>query len=271
MIPLEDSYQDILNKSLRGLGLNVADLAQKSSVPQEEIVAFRDGTFSQDTARKIAPALGLDPEAYVVCGTGGWQPDPVRVEGLHQFRNEEGMAPNFYLVHHAPSQTAIAFDTGDDASAMLETLTKLGRSLNAIFITHTHGDHIAALGSLQHQHPGAKLYVGEKEPLPSAELVRHGQQFEIGGLTIECRSTWGHSVGGITYFVSGMAMPVAIVGDALFAGSMGGGAISWAEALRTNRENIFTLPDATILCPGHGPLTTLREEKRHNPFYPEFK
>jgi glyoxylase-like metal-dependent hydrolase (beta-lactamase superfamily II) len=57
----------------------------------------------------------------------------------------------------------------------------------------------------------------------------------------------------------------------MFAGSMGGGMISWADALRTNREKIFTLPDETLLCPGHGPLTTVGEEKRHNPFYPEFK
>jgi len=61
------------------------------------------------------------------------------------------------------------------------------------------------------------------------------------------------------------------VGDAIFAASMGGGAVSYEEALRTNRQQIFTLPDATVLCPGHGPLTTVGEQKRHNPFYPEFQ
>jgi glyoxylase-like metal-dependent hydrolase (beta-lactamase superfamily II) len=61
------------------------------------------------------------------------------------------------------------------------------------------------------------------------------------------------------------------VGDALFAGSMGGGMVSWEQALRTNRAQLFSLPDDTIVVPGHGPLTTIGEEKAHNPFYPEFK
>jgi glyoxylase-like metal-dependent hydrolase (beta-lactamase superfamily II) len=75
----------------------------------------------------------------------------------------------------------------------------------------------------------------------------------------------------VTYVLHGLSKPVAIVGDALFASSMGGGGVSYAEALKTNRECIFTLPDTTILCPGHGPMTTVAEEKRHNPFFPEYK
>jgi glyoxylase-like metal-dependent hydrolase (beta-lactamase superfamily II) len=52
---------------------------------------------------------------------------------------------------------------------------------------------------------------------------------------------------------------------------MGGGMVSYEDALRTNREKIMTLPDDTVLCPGHGPLTTVGEEKKHNPFFPEFR
>ena len=64
--------------------------------------------------------------------------------------------------------------------------------------------------------------------------------------------------------------PLAVVGDALFAGSMGGGMVSYQDALRTNREKIMTLPDETIICPGHGPMSTIAEEKQNNPFFPEF-
>jgi glyoxylase-like metal-dependent hydrolase (beta-lactamase superfamily II) len=67
--------------------------------------------------------------------------------------------------------------------------------------------------------------------------------------------------------VKGLAQPVAVVGDAVFAGSMGGGGVSYADALRTNREEIMTLPDNTIVAPGHGPLTTVGEEKKNNPFF----
>jgi len=70
--------------------------------------------------------------------------------------------------------------------------------------------------------------------------------------------------------VDGLERRIAIVGDAIFAGSMGGGMISYQDALRTNREKIMTLPDDSILCSGHGPMTTVGEEKKNNPFFPEY-
>ena len=69
--------------------------------------------------------------------------------------------------------------------------------------------------------------------------------------------------------VDGLETPVAISGDSLFAGSMGGGMVSYQDALQNNREKIMTLPGKTIVCPGHGPMTTIEEERRHNPFFPE--
>jgi glyoxylase-like metal-dependent hydrolase (beta-lactamase superfamily II) len=90
-------------------------------------------------------------------------------------------------------------------------------------------------------------------------------------LKIEARLTWGHSRGGTSCYITGLARPVVVVGDALFASSMGGGMISYSDALKTNLDQLFTLPDDTIVCPGHGPLTSIGEEKAHNPFYPSFK
>ena len=118
---------------------------------------------------------------------------------------------------------------------------------------------------------GAKAFVSERELLPDAEPFADGKVFSVGGLKIETRRTSGHARGGTTFVVTGLAKRLAVVGDALFAGSMGGGMVDYEEALRTNRGNIFTLPDDTIVCPGHGPLTTVGEEKLHNPFFPEFQ
>src|SRR5260370_359642 len=83
----------------------------------------------------------------------------------------------------------------------------------------------------------------------------------------EVRLSWGHLRGGMSYVVTGLARPIAIVGDSLFAGSMGGGNVSYNDAVRNNLEKILTLPEETIICPGHGPMTTVREEKQHNPFF----
>jgi len=103
--------------------------------------------------------------------------------------------------------------------------------------------------------------------VPAAETIDDGKKFRVGKIQIEARLTWGHSPGGMTFVVTGLARPIAIVGDSLFAGSMGGGTVSYKDAVRNNLEKILTLPDETIICPGHGPMTSVREEKRHNPFF----
>jgi len=103
--------------------------------------------------------------------------------------------------------------------------------------------------------------------VPGAEAIEEGKRFRFGNLEIDTRLTWGHSRGGMTYVVTGLACPIAIVGDSLFAGSMGGGHVSYNVALQHNIEKILTLPDETIICPGHGPMTTVGEEKAHNPFF----
>ena len=71
----------------------------------------------------------------------------------------------------------------------------------------------------------------------------------------------------MTFVITGLASPVAIVGDSIFAGSMGGGNVSYEDAVQNNLQKILTLPNETVLCPGHGPMTTVREEKEHNAFF----
>ncbi|HTD88897.1 MAG TPA: MBL fold metallo-hydrolase, partial [Candidatus Binatia bacterium] len=177
---------------------------------------------------------------------------------------------NCYLVWDPKSKAAVAFDTGADSGPMLKFAKERGLAIKLILLTHTHPDHIADLGRLKKE-TGAPVHVSSLEPVPGADGFSTGKSFQVDALKIETRQTSGHSKGGITYVISGLERPVAVVGDALFAGSMGGGAISWDDALANNRKHIFSLPDDTVICPGHGPLTTVREEKRNNPFYPEFK
>ena len=123
------------------------------------------------------------------------------------------------------------------------------------------GDRLMAAAS------GATAYANRAEPWPGTRPFAEGETFVIGSLTVKTFTTSGHSKGGTTYFIEGLARPLAIVGDALFAGSMGGGIVSFADAWKNNREKILTLPDDTVLAPGHGPLTTVGEEKQNNPFF----
>ena len=272
-LPLEDLFNDVISKAMRGQGITDAALAAQSGISIEDIADAKAGNVDDRVLRKIAPHLHLDGLSLVAMAHNEWRPLLVNVPGLEQFNTTyHDMTVNAYLVWDAETKNAVAFDTGADASPMINFIQKKGLNLSLIFLTHTHPDHILDLAKLSAD-GAVTAFVHEKEPCPGARTFRLGdaEAWESGGLRIEPRSTWGHSKGGITYLVSGLKQPLAIVGDALFSSSMGGGMVSYADALATNRQEIFTLPSHTVICPGHGPMTTVGEEKAHNPFYPEFK
>ena len=236
-IPLEDGPSDIIGKAQRGLKL-----------PNE-----------------TAPAkLGISAAALQALEAKTWYPnDPSAIADLACFNTPfQDMTVNSYLVFDPVSKVAAAFDTGADCSGMLQ----LPVTIQQIFLTHIHTDHVMELDLLKEK-TGAKPFVSAREPINGAEAFAEGKKFQIGSLTVETRRTSRHARGGVTYVVTGLAKRLAICGDAVFAGSMGGGAVSYEEALRTNKESILTLPDDTVICPGHGPLTTVVEEKLHNPFF----
>ncbi len=271
-IPIEDYFEDILAKSQRGLGLSDRELAARTGVDPRVIQSLKDGDFSEAPLRKLAPALALDADALVASARKEWYPRPADLPGLQVFNTPyHSMHVNAYLVWDAPDRVAVAFDTGADAGGISETVRAENLRLEAIFLTHSHPDHIQDLDNLRRDTGEPPVYLNEHESMPGAESFGEGAEWRFGPLHIRALHTHGHSAGGTTYVIGGLEKPVAVVGDALFAGSMGGGMVSYANALDTNRKKIMTLPDETILCPGHGPTTTVGEEKAHNPFFPEFK
>ncbi|QSR84652.1 MBL fold metallo-hydrolase [Methylacidimicrobium sp. B4] len=268
MVPLEDGVEDVIGKAARGLGLADEPLARAAGVSLEEVRRVKRGELDERLIRRLASVLHLRGDALVALGKGDYRPrDPGPIPGFLAFHTAwSGMTVNAYLVWDLRTREAAAFDTGGDCDEMLGAIRDRGLQLRAIFLTHTHGDHIAALDRLKGE-TGARAYVGDQEPLPGAEPFAAGAEFSIGSLPIRTLLTNGHSPGGITYLVSGGPRLLAIVGDSLFAGSMGGGNVSYADALRNNREKVLALPADTVICPGHGPLTSVAEEREHNPFF----
>jgi len=266
-IPLEDNFADVLGKAQRGRGISDSELSEKSGIPSEKIRELRNGEFDEQALLRVAPVLGLAPRALVDLAKGDWQPQEIQLDGLAQFSTHYGeMLVNAYLIWDPETKDAAAFDTGADCSNMLQLVKKKNLEVKLILLTHAHPDHVADLSRL-HKETGAPIFISARESAPSAEPIDEGKHFQLGKIDIESRLTWGHSPGGMTYVANGLARPVALVGDSLFAGSMGGGNVSYNDALRNNLEKILTLPDETIICPGHGPMTTVGEEKQHNPFF----
>jgi glyoxylase-like metal-dependent hydrolase (beta-lactamase superfamily II) len=268
MIPLEDNVGDIIGKAQRGLGISDSELAKKAGVDLQTIRKLREGDVDEQALAGVAPVLSLAAGPLCELAKGEWRPERIdERDGFAQFNTDyHDMAVNAYLVWDPASRVAAAFDTGADCSEMVRFANRHKLNVQLILLTHAHPDHVADLPRLREE-TGGDVFAPAREPVSGAEPIDEGKHFRLGNLEIDTRLTWGHSQGGITYVVTGLARPIAIVGDSLFAGSMGGGNISYQDALQNNLEKILTLPDETIICPGHGPMTTVGEEKKHNPFF----
>lgn len=221
---------------------------------------------------ELAELIGLSP-AKLKQVAEGWVPRTRDLSTWRELRcltsTGEGMAVNCYLAWDEVSRDASLFDTGWDAQPILNCIAENALHLSHIFITHSHHDHVAALDEIRNAHPKTRIH-SSKRNAPVDQRNRPNDFIHLGSLRITNRDTPGHADDGTTYVVGTWpddAPHVAIVGDAIFAGSIGRGNQSWAVARQKVREQIFSLPADTLICPGHGPLTTVGEEKEHNPFF----
>jgi len=267
-LPLEDNAGDVIGKAMRGANLGDTSLGRRAGVSPEAVQAARKNQGDDTTLRAIAPPLHLGAEALVALAHGRWHPRPVTFpDGFAMETTSFGdMTVNAYLVWDPRTKLAAVFDTGATAEPLLATIRQHGLKLSFIFLTHTHRDHIADLVSLIRA-TSAPVWTSDREPIAGGQSFPEGRIFELGALRIRTLSTWGHSPGGASYVVSGLAHPLALVGDSLFAASMGGGMESYPDAYRNNAEKLLRLPADTVLACGHGPLTTVGEELAHNPFF----
>jgi glyoxylase-like metal-dependent hydrolase (beta-lactamase superfamily II) len=191
---------------------------------------------------------------------------------------------NSYLLADEVTREAALFDPGMESEPVADILARERLTVTAIVNTHGHFDHVfgnayfkAKTGAPLLMHRAdldlvkrleeQSLYFGFRAtPSPPPDrFLEEGDEVRVGGIRLRVLHTPGHSAGGICLVTDG----TAFVGDTLFAGSIGrtdlpGGS---AETLLTSiREKLLTLPDDTVIYPGHGPATTIGHERRHNPF-----
>jgi glyoxylase-like metal-dependent hydrolase (beta-lactamase superfamily II) len=239
-------------------------------VTHADLKAVKSGEAIDAVIRRIARHLRLGPNALEELAHKRWYPEaPVFPHGFAVFNTKyEDMAVNSYLVWDARERIAAAFDTGADCGEMLDILKVEKLRLQMILLTHTHEDHVADLPRLAKE-TGAEVWASEREPVdyPGARTFKDNVHFHLGGLAIKTLSTWGHSPGQTTFYVTGLSYPLAVVGDSMFACSIGGSAAHFADQYKNDVEKILRLPRDTVLACGHGPLTTVAQEKRHNPFF----
>jgi glyoxylase-like metal-dependent hydrolase (beta-lactamase superfamily II) len=195
---------------------------------------------------------------------------------------------NTYVVWKPERQEALVIDPGFDPEAILGCLRDAGLTPAAVLNTHGHADHIAGNGVMKEAFPLAPLIVGAAEvallsdaelnlsapfgvPVvspPADRLVREGEVMDLAGIRLEVVDVPGHSPGHVVYVYRDKPCLV-FGGDVLFRGSIGRYDFPHGDGrllVAGIRKKLFTLPDDTVVYPGHGPVTTVGHERRYNPF-----
>lgn len=271
---LEDHLGDIICKARAMTGVSSAAAAKTAGLTEAELAALEESgkiTKSLDYAA-LASLIGLNATKLEKVAKG-WLPSAKDLDTWRELRQisttKGGNMVHCYLVWDEVTREAALFDTGWDPTAALKLVDDNQLQLKHLFITHTHHDHVAGLQRIRDHFPKVLLHTDAKSA-PPQHRNRRNDCVHLGSLRITNRETPGHAEDGVTYIVGNWpedAPHVAIVGDTIFAGSMGRGFDSWDVARQKVREQILTLPPEALLCPGHGPLTTVTEEKKHNPFF----
>ena len=198
---------------------------------------------------------------------------------------------NTYVVSRAGDRRCIVIDPGFEPQAIIDWLDSHGLEPEAILLTHGHSDHIAGNATLRDRWPLMPIVIGRHDAAkltnpagnlsaafgmslvspPADRLLDHGERISLAGLDLAVREISGHSLGHVVFVAEGLTPPVVFGGDVLFKEGVGRSDFTDGDftALAAGiREHLYTLPDETIVCPGHGGPTTVGHEKRHNPFVP---
>jgi len=271
---LEDTVGDVIRKARLSANVTPETAAQAAGISVADLSVLEETgkAPSRPKFEGLAPMLGLDAKKLQALADG-WLPPAIDLSAWRELRaittTGSGMSVNAYLIWDEVTREAAVFDTGFDAAPILALIEQEGLQLRHVFITHSHHDHVAALGAIRERFPKVKLHSGSKSAPPD-QRNRSNDFIHLGSLRLTNRDTPGHAEDGVTYIIGNWpddAPNVVVVGDAIFAGSMGGARDQAELAKRKIREQIFSLPSATLICPGHGPVTTVEVERANNPFF----
>jgi hydroxyacylglutathione hydrolase len=250
--PLEDDITYVWRKAMRGHGLDAAGLAEKCGVEKSAIDALLSGQAPPHVLENAAMVLHLHPDALKKHAS--YRPGVPHLHAVTRLQLPfESDAVNAWLIRE--DDHTLLFDTGFERDSVRQILQPLGTSDIHLFLTHDHRDHVGGVNALR---PSIKKH----------HEMSYGQVTRLGALTITCLDLSGHCIPTYGYLITGLSRNVCVVGDALFAGSIGGctDPFTYQMALRNLRHHVLSLHDDVILLPGHGPATTVGQEKRGNPF-----
>jgi hydroxyacylglutathione hydrolase len=273
---LEDELGDVVKKARAGLGLSLATLAERSGLTESQLQAIEVYTGHPDEAevRRLAEALRLRPEPLWELAQDSWSaPDvPWTVGPDVTIERLTNHYPEHCYILSLPSGETLIVDPGAEPERVLQAATRDGRRPLGILVTHRHQDHTGAVVPVQAA-TGAPVFVhGEDvegvKGVPTDVLRTFGADgaLDVQPFQVHTLHTPGHTPGSATFVLRRGEDVAAFCGDTLFAGSAGSPRAGYASLLDSLRHKLAGLPSGTVFYPGHGPSTTLANERERNPF-----
>jgi hydroxyacylglutathione hydrolase len=270
-LPLEDTFGDVLRKAMRGRRISTAQLAGESGIAAETIASWLrdDGAADEAQAHALARALKLDGAKLAERGAQAWYPPPIALPYVRRHAQRPHPSNGYVFFLENGGGAALVDPAGAPAN-VLRVLRDY--DLRYILITHKHADHCDAAGDVARTWPNAAIVMHELDLHAigrlggRARLARDGETLPFGSDSITMFHTPGHTDGSICY----RYRDAVFSGDTMFAGSVGGAygdKSTYADILQSIRRKLFTLPEETVVMPGHGPPTTIALEKQHDPFF----
>ena len=271
---LEDECADLLKKAQRGTGIDAATLAARSGIAEARIVHWQagEGAPSDDEARALAKLLGLDPGKFADAAAQRWHPQ-VALPGDVRHHPHDPHPSNGYLFFLADGKTAALIDPAGLPATILGAIADGPFALRYILITHKHADHCDATGDISRAFPDAEIVMHRSDAAAIGALAARatpivdGDELPFGeGAAIRMLHTPGHTDGSSCF----VFRSTVFTGDTLFAGSVGGAygtTSTYRDILDSIRFKLFALDAEMVVAPGHGPPSTIGEERAHNPFF----
>jgi glyoxylase-like metal-dependent hydrolase (beta-lactamase superfamily II) len=282
-VSLEDDFCDIIKKSRLGQERSVSDVAKATGLSVQDIGVLEKGSRqpTSEEVESLGTTLHLKAQSLQEVSLKGWLPQVPTIGTTQQgpvitvLGDIGGYEVKGYLLFDPQARKAIMIDTAYNAEKMISIVKELDLTLQAVCLTHGHADHAGGLDTILKEWP-VPVYLGDGDfPLlpwkPSKNqlsLPSHKQCLQVGSLGVRFVETPGHTPGGFCYQVQGAEQDLCFVGDTIFAGSIGRSNpfSSYQTHLQSVRERVLDLPESTVLFPGHGPATTVKEERISNPF-----
>ncbi len=274
-VPLEDEVGDVLEKAMRRSGMAVETLAQRAGVTAARLgdaIDYRPD-FTAEELSRLAAVLGLNEVGLCALGCGRYPlPEtPVLPFCVHPLRMRHGIGTaNAYVVAECGSSRGVLFDTGPDIGALDAVWPRGIREIDAVFLTHVEGEHAGGLCDVVRRFGGPAAWCPAGATVPCGQPIGEGETRKFAAFEVTAFHTPGHASAHNCYLVRAPGARggtgLLISGDLVFAGSVGGAYFCHRQLAASVGRILHAMPPDTVIAPGHGPLTTVANELRYNPF-----